>query len=77
MELGDIKNFGKNWELTGTFGMFFGRLSAIFGHKPTFEISKITDFRVIQGKFGDFFFQNDDLVQNCPEMTKNDFFELL
>ena len=77
LELGDIKNFGKNLGQAGTFGVLIGRLSAIPGHKPTIEISKIRDFEVFKGKFGDFVFQIHILVHNCSKMIENGFQKLL
>ena len=67
-------------ETLGQAGIFeggIGRFWPIPADLPTFEISKITHFGVIGGKFWDFFFQNSILVQICPEMTKNCFFEVL
>ena len=44
LSLGDKKIFGKNLGQAGTFEMFFGQVSAIFGQITAIEISKIWDF---------------------------------
>ena len=81
LSLGDKKIFGKNLGQAKTFEMFFGRISAIFGQITAIEISKIWDFGHFWPNLDKFrrlfFFQNEILVQNCPEMTKNDFRHLL
>ena len=62
LELGDKINFGKSVGQTGTFGMLFGRLSAISDRKSKFEISKTQEILPFFGIFFNFFFQNLKLV---------------
>ena len=55
MRYEDKKNFGQNFGKTGLSRLLFGRFSAIFGRKPTFE-KKIMVFLAIFEKIWGLFF---------------------